>query len=378
MKPLNLFFIAFGLLIFGCKDDDNVLPTPQPDTLSDEIENIIQPLVDANTAIGAAVGIIKKGGEKEMFFFGEKIKGQGEKPDENTLFEIGSITKTMTATILADMIVKGEVTLDEPVEDHLPGISNFPKFNDQKITFRHLANHTSGLPRLPDNFLDGDFDEKHPYLHYTKSKLYDFLDGYTLPRTIGSKEEYSNLGTGLLGHALGEIRHTSFESQIHEVIFDRLSLSNSFTEKPDNFPNFAQPYDEDLKAWPMWEMSDVTLGAGGVITCTKDMLTFLEANMGYGDSDLKEALALTQDNTQSLNPPFGVGLCWNNSYKAEDNTTLTWHDGGTRGTTSFIGFVKELDIGVFVVFNTEIIERTGDPLKVITTGIEIINKLKDN
>ena len=377
MKNLKILVLAFVLFSSACKDDDEI-PTPQPASLAEEIENIIQPMVDDGTTVGAAVGIIKPGGEKEVFFFGEKTKDQEDTPDANTLFEIGSITKTMTAAILADLVLKGEISLDEAVENYLPGINHFPDYNGEKITFKHLANHTSSLPRLADNFMEGNFDENHPYLNYTKEMMYDFLNDYELPRPIGSQEDYSNIGSGLLGHVLGEIRNTSFETQLQEVVFQNLSMSNSYITRPTNNNNIAQPYDEDLKAWPMWEMSDVMLGAGGVKTSVNDMLLFLEANMGYGNSELKDALAMTHTNTQTLNDPFGIGLCWNNAYKAEDNTTLTWHDGGTRGTVSFIGFIKELDVGVFIVFNTEIIEKTGDPLKVISTGIDILDKVKEH
>ncbi len=98
--------------------------------------------------------------------------------------------------------------------------------------------------------------------------------------------------------------------------------------------------------------------------------------MGTGNQDLKEALALTHENTQTLNAPFTIGLAWNNIYKAEDNTTLTWHNGGTGGTVSVIGFVKELDMGFVLLFNTEIIERTGQSLIELNKGIEVLELIK--
>ena len=375
MKNYQILAIIMLFLVSACKDDEE-LPNPQPNNIAQEIENIFQPMVEDKTTVGVAVGLVRPGGEKEMYFFGEKNKGQGDIPDENTLFEIGSITKTMTAAVLADMVMKGEVGLDEPVENYLPEVENFPNYNGQKITFEHLANHTSSLPRLPDNLTDGNFDENQPYLNYTKEMMFDFLDGYALPRPIGSEEEYSNLATGLLGFTLAKIKSEPLDVLFQQIIFDRANMPDACSVIPSGYANIAQPHDEDRKPVPAWNMSETTLGAGGVKANMKDMLTYLETNLGYGTSDLKDVLALTHENTQTLNEPFTVGLCWSNIYKAEDRTTLTWHDGGTAGTSSFIGFVKELDMGFVLLFNTEVVDRTGDDIIMITKGVELIELMK--
>lgn len=375
MKTLSFFALAMLLMMSACKDDDDV-PNPTPASLAEEIENIFQPMVDNKTTVGVAVGLMMPGGEKEMFFFGEKVKNEDNKADENTLFEIGSITKTMTAAVLADMVIKEEISLDDAVEDYLPEIANFPSYNDEKITFKHLANHTSSLPRIPDNLIDGNFDENQPYLNYTKEMMFDFLDGYVLPYPIGSVEEYSNLGTGLLGYTLAKIKGQSLESLFQEIVFDQANMANSFCVIPANFTNIAQPYDEDRDPVSIWNMSETTLGAGGVKASLTDMLAYLETNLSYGNSDLIEVLRLTHENTQTLNAPFTLGLAWNNIYKEEDNTTLTWHNGVTAGTVSVIGFVKELDMGFVLLFNTEIVERTGEGMIELLKGIEVIEVMK--
>ena len=375
MKTFQIFACIIFLFTSACQKDKEQ-QNPQPPTLAEEIESIIQPIIDDQITVGAAVGIIKPGGEKEMFFFGEKNKDHGDIPDENTLFEIGSITKTMTATVLADMVLNGEIGLEDPVENHLPGIGNFPDFNGEKITFKHLANHTSSLPYIPDNYDNGYFDEANPFLNYDKDLMYEFLNSYTLTRPMGSEEEYSNFAMGLLGHSLAEARGTSFQKQLQEVVFQRCNLNNTHTIISTGNHNFAQPYSGDLQAVPAWDFSDVTLGAGGVKSSMKDMMIYLEENMGYGNSDLKDVFALTHQNTQTLNYPTGIGLAWVNSYREDNNTTLTWHNGGTAGTVSFLGFVKELDTGVVLWFNTEINERTGGELLEVFKGIEIIEAVK--
>ncbi|MCG8309722.1 MAG: beta-lactamase family protein [Cytophagales bacterium] len=374
MKALDISVLAILLMASSCKEDK--LPHPRPDNLAEEIENIFQPMVDNKTTVGVAVGIIKPGGERKTFFFGEKEKNLGEKPNENTLFEIGSITKTMTATVLAHMVINHEVSLDNAVEDFVPEIKNFPDFNGEKITFKHLANHTSSLPRLPDNLTDGDFDKNQPYLNYTKEMMFDFLNGYTLPRPIGSEEEYSNLATGLLGYTLAKIKGQRLETLFQQIIFDGVDMANACTIIPSSHTNIAQPYDENRKAVQIWDMSETTLGAGGVKATIGDMMAYLEANLRLENSDLRDAIAFTHQNTQTLNEPFGIGLAWNTIYKAEDRTTLTWHNGGTAGSVSVIGFVKELDLGFVLLFNTEIVERTGEDLIELRKGIEVIELMK--
>ncbi len=371
MNSIKLLAFAFILLVSACEKDDPIHPNPV--NLQQDIENIIQPLVNSKKVVGAAVGIIRPGRKKELYFFGEKTKGAGDIPDANTLFEIGSINKTMTGAVLADMVLQGEVSLEDAVEDYLPGIDVFPRYQGQKIKFKHLANQTSSLPRVPDNFPNEGTD--NPFAAYSKEMLYEFLDGHTLRRAIGSEEEYSNLGFGLLGHALAEIRGTSFDRQLNEVVFEKLGMNNSFTVVPSNNNNIAQPYDNRLKPVSSWDFTDVMLGAGGVQSCLNDMLIYLEANMGYGDSDLKDALTLSHQNTQTLNYPVGIGLAWINALKEADGTTLTQHNGRTAGSTAFIGFIKELDLGVVLLFNSDLPGRAGEVGYETRKAVEIIEAM---
>ncbi len=120
---------------------------------------------------------------------------------EDTIFEIGSITKIFTTLILMDMVANGEVVLDEPVETYLPSVK-IPELNGKKITLRHLATHYSGLPSLPDNF--NPKNPMNPYEDFTSEDLYHFLNHYNLKRAPGEQFEYSNVGLGLLGHILGK------------------------------------------------------------------------------------------------------------------------------------------------------------------------------
>ena len=145
---------------------------------------------------GIVVGIVDERGSS-VVSYGKLDNGTDEEVNGDTLFEIGSITKTFTALLLQDMIERGEMKLDDPVAKYLPASVKLPTRNGKEITLRHLATHTSGLPRMPDNFDPKAADD--PFADYTPEQLYAFLSGYKLTRNPGAKWEYSNLGVGLAG-----------------------------------------------------------------------------------------------------------------------------------------------------------------------------------
>ena len=163
------------------------------------IRRIIGERVDAKRSAGIVLGVVDSDGRR-VAAYGDP--GPGQPPlDASSVFEIGSITKVFTAALLADMVVRGEVALDEPVALLLPQTVRVPTWGERQIELVDLATQTSGLPRLPANWRWGD--SAHPMMAgYTVGMLYEFLSGYTLTRQIGSEYQYSNLGFGLLGHAL--------------------------------------------------------------------------------------------------------------------------------------------------------------------------------
>jgi len=165
----------------------------------DEIRAILRErLNDDEDRIGIVVGVIEPEGRR-VVAHGSAGAGTERPLDGDTLFEIGSVTKVFTALLLADLTEDGKVGLDDPVESHLPSGVNVPE-RGGPITLRELALHHSGLPRLPTNM--NPADPANPYADYSVEQLYAFLSGHELARDVGAQYEYSNLGYGLLGHAL--------------------------------------------------------------------------------------------------------------------------------------------------------------------------------
>src|SRR5690606_26436110 len=138
------------------------------------------------------------------------------------IFEIGSITKVFTSTVLASLVEEGKIKLTDKINSYY----SFPFNNNINLTFKDLANHTSGLPRLPENLVLSD--EANPYKSYGKNQIEEYLKNFLKidkPQTYS----YSNLGTGLLGYTLGLSQKTSFQKLLQKNVFDKYKMINSFT-----------------------------------------------------------------------------------------------------------------------------------------------------
>jgi len=190
-----------------------------------DIRQILVDRVDAqHQSVGIVVGVIGPEGRR-VIAYGHLEKGDSRALDGNTVFEIGSVTKVFTSLLLADMVQRGEVKLDDPVAKYLPANVKMPDRNGKAITLIDLATHTSGLPPLPANF--NPKDPTNPYADYSVDQLYQFLSSYQLTRDIGSQYQYSNLGGGLLGHVLARRAGTDYETLVRSRICDPLGMKDT-------------------------------------------------------------------------------------------------------------------------------------------------------
>jgi serine-type D-Ala-D-Ala carboxypeptidase/endopeptidase len=176
--------------------------------LPERVEKAAQERIAAGTYQTLVFGVVD-GDKSEVVAFGKLDDGRA--PDGDTIYELGSVTKTFTATLLARAVLSGRVTLDTPVAQLLPDFK-IPSRGGKEITLGDLGTQHSGLPRMPSNFLPRDL--ANPYADYDAAKLRAFLAGHRLPRDPGAVYEYSNLGFGLLGYALAQLEHTTLSEQV--------------------------------------------------------------------------------------------------------------------------------------------------------------------
>jgi len=304
-------------------------------------------------------GVINKQQEQLIFSYGTKSIDDNTPPDANTVFDIGSITKTFTATLLVDMFLRGAFA-DDTVSHHLPaGRVTMPTMNGTEITFGHLATHMSGLPRTPHETgstypLPDGYDTQNPYAAYTTAHIYDYLTNYcVLEFEPGTYWGYSNTGVGLLGHVLGLIDGTSYESILTRYVFEALGMDNSslfLTEQ--QMSNQALGHNRNRNIVPFFTANDIFQGCGMIKSTLNDMFKYLEANLGLTEKPLNDAMERTHQRTQGLHTGSmgDMGLAWF-ILKLDDGQEITYHGGDTNGHSAYIGFNKSESTGAIVLLN---------------------------
>lgn len=313
----------------------------------EDLEVMLHYLVEDGATPGIALGIIEADGSRRVL-----VNGTGG-PDTRPLgplsvFEIGSINKTFTGTLLADMAARGEVALEDPISKYLPEGVAAPSLNGVEVTLLHLATHRSGLPRLPDNHTPSD--PENPYADYTVEKLYEFLSSHELRREPGAEPEYSNLGMGLLGHVLARAAGTSYRELLHERIFDPLGMDmTGYALEGEIAAWMTKGHDEGEPA-AYWFGTEAIDGAGGLRSNLEDMLTYLDANMGPPENDLERAMRVAQEFRAPVEGPLSIGLGW--TRREYQGRTIISHGGGTGGFSTMIGFDPDLGVGFVRLTNT--------------------------
>ena len=309
------------------------------------VRHILEQRVKSGGTIGIAVGVIGPDGRQRVFAHG--ASGTARPIDANTVFEIGSITKVFTTAVLADMVVKGEVALDDPVAKHLPASARVPSRNGRQITLLDLATQSSGLPRMPANF--SPKDPANPYADYSAEQALAFLATYELQRDIGATYEYSNFGMGLLGIALAHRAGTSFEDLVTRRVLQplgmtdtRIGLTTAMRER------LALGHNAAGTVVSNWDITGLA-GAGALRSTANDMLKFLAANID-ASGPLRAALALAHEKRRGTSiPTLNMGLGWH--IRSTPDGQIVWHNGGTGGYRSFIGFDPARERGVVVLTN---------------------------
>lgn len=307
---------------------------------------IIKQRVDEKRSAGIVVGVIDPDGRSRVVAYGDA--GPGQPPlDSNSVFEIGSISKVFTATVLAEMVQDGKVRLDDPAQRYLPASVHLPARDGKVITLANLSEQNSGLPRMPTNFHPAD--TANPYADYTVQQMYDFLDHYQLTRDPGEKFEYSNLGVGLLGNVLAQRSGTSYEQMVRERVWKPLGMTHTaITFTPWMTAHLALGHDEQGHVVENWDIPALA-GAGAIRSTTADMLAFLAANLHPERGRLERAMAFAHEERAPAGDMM-IGLNWFTLHAGSD--TIVWHNGGTGGYRTFIGFAPSRNAGVVVMTNT--------------------------
>jgi CubicO group peptidase (beta-lactamase class C family) len=303
-----------------------------------DVQSLLDHRVSGAPGVGIVAGVVDPGGVR---IFRSGSSGTGNALDAHTLFEIGSVTKTFTATILSTMVLDGSVKLDDPVAAYLPARVHVPARNGKQITLLELATQHSGLPRLPTNMDPGGSD---PYAHYSIDDLYAFLDSYKLTRDPGQAFEYSNLGIALLGDALANRAHMSYDRLLRTRVLDPLGMTETaITLSPAERARFAAGHDSDNDSVPPWNF-EAAAPAGAIRSTAADMIKYVRCNMGQGP--LAKACLFAQE-PRSTFPGNHIGLVW----WTGDVKAVIHHGGDTAGYHASVAISPDHTRGVVVLTN---------------------------
>jgi D-alanyl-D-alanine-carboxypeptidase/D-alanyl-D-alanine-endopeptidase len=306
-----------------------------------------------STQAGVTIGVVDHG-QRQIFSYGVA--------KNDSIFEIGSITKTFTGLILSQMVEQGKVKFDDPVRELLPE-GTVAKPTGDEITLLDLATQHSGLPRMPDNF--NPADKNNPYADYTAADMYAFIKKQGVTKPAKTEFLYSNLGFGLLGQALADRAGTAYPQLLQHQITTPLAMQDTVVtlsaEQQSRFIAGHDPHRQPAHAWDLVAFA----GAGAIRSTAADMLTYLEANL-HPDKlpstvtatpdgkTLAAALAQSHELHNDAMSGLKIALAW--LYDPE--TENYWHNGATGGYSGYVVFNQKNDYAVVVLVNNTVI-RSG-------------------
>ncbi|MDN3549369.1 serine hydrolase domain-containing protein [Mucilaginibacter aquaedulcis] len=326
------------------------------------VEAVVRPFIQKSNTVGLSIGILKDG-QITTYNYGETIRGNNQLPTPNTIFEIGSITKTFTSVLLAYYVNEGKVKLTDPITKYLPdSVAKNPAL--KQVTLQSLSNHTSGLAQVPDNLNFNATDELNPYKNYNKQLLFSYLKTCKLNSQPGERYDYSNLGVGLLGTILSQISGKTFEQMVTELICKPLNMQSTVQHIPSaKQTNVASVYNATGNVTPAWDF-DVLAPCGALRSTVNDLMIYVKANLTPTSDRLGKAMELTHHITFSKDAK--MGLAWH--IILVDGVEYYFHNGGTYGSSSFLAFNSEKNLAIVILSNAA--ESTD------VIGTELLKKLQ--
>jgi len=311
------------------------------------LELMLRYVVEDVGVPGMVLGVLEADGTTRVVSYG--TGGAGTRPlGPLSLFDLGSVTKTFTGTLLAEMVVQGEVALDDPVSRYLPDSVTVPSWGDREITLLDLATHTSGLPMWGRN--PAPADPRDPFTGFSVEAMYAFLSDLQLDREPGSAYAYSNLGFGLLGHALARVAGTTLSEALRERVLAPLGMEMTAFVPVGEAAGWMTVGHDPGDVVPI--ESDARRGAGGLYSNAREMLLYLEANVNPPEDVLGQAMRLAHEArvaTDEAGVDYGLG--W--QVRTIADRSIVMHGGRHNGFMAWICFDPLRRIGSVVLVNSE-------------------------
>jgi len=343
-RPLSALLLTLLALTFvGCAS--------KPDPYRERVDALAAPFIDSGHIVGMSVGFIVDG-EQYTYHYGSTHAGEASPPDDRTLYEIGSISKTFTGLMLAEGALSGAWHPNDEVSLYLPEEIALP----EGVTLRRLSTHTSGLPRMPHDF--APTDAANPYAEYDREKLYATLRTIEMESEPGTNASYSNLAVGLLGDTLARQQGMTYEALLRAWVLQPLGMRHTTVDlDASQAQRLAGPHNGAGELSHRWDF-DALAGAGAIRSDIRDMLRYAQAQLDPESTPIAEAIKLSHERHTDPDGPSlgnGTGLGWVFLGDREDGTgdgQILGHDGQTGGFYCFIGVDKQNDFAIVVLTNT--------------------------
>lgn len=348
---LNVVVLSAVLLAVGCEGRK----TP-PSDVGAAVDEVAQALIEQPLLHSASIGVVYRG-KTFIRHRGEMVAGKPDVPTDATLYEIGSLSKTLAGTLMARAVLEGRVGLEDDVRSYLQGDYPNLQYQGQPIRVRHLLSHTSGLPNmLPEraNTVLEDFtDHRVPgelsalYAHYGKPDFLRDLHAVRIPRMPGKEYAYSSAGTELTAHILEGVYKTDYTSLLRGFFSDAAAMT-SIGIKLGNAEKdrLAIGYHSDNPV-PTSPMPQLPWGASGNVKATvPDMVKYLQFQLANGP--------VVQESHRTLarfDDEFSIGYFWNIVAGDRQKGVYYAHHGGVPRSQCYIYIMPEHDLGIFVITN---------------------------
>ena len=339
----------------------------KPQALIDSAVNeLANKFMNNSKSVGLSIGIIKDG-RIYTYNYGEAEKGKHQRPTANTLYAIGSVTKTFAATLLAQAMLEKKVKLDDDVRKYLDGDYPNLEFQGQPVELIHLLNHVSGLPRFlfevpaaaPPDYV------RQKQLNYSREDFYRDLHRVKLESVPGTKFQYSNAAGQLLGYTLERLYGMSFEELVRARITGPLGMNSTKITLSPSEKRHYKGYDENGAVVP--DNPDQIQAAGALKSTLADMLKYAAWHLAEKD----EAVRMTHQPTLNLVNNYWVALNWQ-MFKLPYYRAI-WQQGSLPGFTSYCAIFPELKLGIVVLaneFDPSSSDKLTDMVKQIAKTIE--------
>lgn len=312
-----------------------------------EVEKMAQNLMDSKKFVGVSVMVITPD-ENFIVHLGETKRGSGIRPGDDSIYEIGSVTKALAGTMAAQMVSEGKLNVSQSVQRYLQG-KQVSK-SKETITSLDLMTQSSGIIPIFSEEAFKPKDMLNPWSGFSSQQLFSVLKKSNLNFPPGSKYEYSNLGAAVMGQVIEAVDKKPFAQVLQSRITGPLQLNDTVIDlSSEQSQRLVQGYYNNGSAFdavPKWDMTGIP-AIGAVLSTPREMVTLVKGLMD-SDTALGKAFQVASTGVRPAVPGSSVGYFWHTI----DDRKFVWHNGSTYGMSSLVAIHKEKKTAVVILANT--------------------------